>query len=266
VRKRISLFVVLPLALCGCPVVAPTFRLPDNMPAGMNVLTGENRETLINREGGAAVIDVGDSIRGIITMDLLTNANGSFLLGGSSGRPEVTAIFQLLVVEKTETALAGTFDFVFGPDPAFVQEFGAPAGTIIIAYVDTHNNVAIDASPRAVAEAGARDGTLFMQLGFTGADGTAAAGEGWIARGADDGGLPINPGEVVGTANFAVSRTSTQGLGGALDLTPQTSLFFGQGAEFIGGSAARGTTGLTTPWAFSSDTAITMVLAGGGPG
>lgn len=244
----------------------PAPELPDALASGMNVLTGENRETLINRQGGAAVIDAGDSIRGIITMDLLTNSNGSVLLGGSSGRSEVTAIFQLLVLAKTETALEGTWDFVFGPDPEFIEEFDLPTGTIIVAYVDSGNNAAIDASPRASAEAGARDGDLFVHLGFTGANGTPAAGQGWIARGADDGSLPINPGEVVGTANFAISRTSTQGQGGSLTLTAQSSLFFGAGAEFIGGSAARGTLGLTTPWPFSSDTAITMVLAAGSGG
>lgn len=263
-KFRTGLIVLLPLAIVGCPGAIPSFRLQDRLEIGMNVFTGEDRETLINRGGGAAVIDVGDSIRGIIAMNLLTNALGSIQLGDATGRPEVTAIFQVLVVEKVETAIPGTFDFVFGPDPAFAAEFGAPAGTIIRAYIDNHNNVAIDASPRSAAEAGAIDGLLFMELGFTGPGGTAGAGEGWVARGADDGSIPINPGEVIGTANFAVSRTGGTGIGGTLSLARQSSLFFGHGAEFIGGSAARGTSGLTTPWPFSSDTAISLVLAGGG--
>ena len=85
-----------------------------------------------------------------------------------------------------------------------------------------------------------------------------------MALGADDGGIPISPGEVIGTANFAVSRTSTNGTGGSLSLTPQTSLFFGEGAEFIGGTAARGTVGLATPWNFSSDTTLVAVIGADG--
>ncbi len=261
-KRNASILGCLFVVVGGCPT-AVTVPFPSRLVDGLNVLSDENRERLINRVGEPAIIDVGDSIRGIITMNILTNANGTALLGGTSGNPEVTAIFQLLVLEKTETALAGTFDFTFGPDPAFAAEFGVPAGTIIRAYVDESNNAALDAGTLAASEARAIDGELFIDLGFTGPDGAPGAGEGWLARGADNGGLPINPGEVVGTANFAISRTSEQGAGADLSFSPQSSLFFGQGAEFIGGSAARGTTGLNTPWSFSSDTTITFVLAGG---
>jgi hypothetical protein len=245
----------------GCPFILQNTPSAAQFPSGANVFSDDNRERLINREGSPTVIDVGDSIRGILTINQLANSSGYRLVGGESQTAEITAIFQVLVLQKTETAIPGTFSFTFGPDPEFIAETQAPTGTIICAFTDSTNNVVLDGTSLAASEASAEDGSLFLELGFTGGDGAAATGEGWIAMGADDGGIPISPGEIIGTANFAVSRTSTNGTGGALNLTRQTSLFFGEGAEFIGGTAARGTVGLDTEWSFSSDTTIVMIVA-----
>jgi hypothetical protein len=234
----------------------------DLMAVGPNTLSDDNRELLVNRTGEANIIDVGDSIRGIITINQLFNSSsvGPILLGGSSGNDELTALFQILVVSKTPSLIPGRFDFVFAPDPAFIAEQNAPGGTMVRVWTDPANNVALDNTTLANSEASAVDGSLFWNLGFTGAEGGPGAGEGWIGEGGDDLSVFVSSGTLVGTANFAISRTDSSGLGGTLPLIDLNSIFFGSGAEFIGDSTVRGTLGLNTPWQIASDTTIALNL------
>jgi hypothetical protein len=234
----------------------------DLMVQGPNTLSDDNRELLVNRAGGETTIDVGDSILGIITINQLfnTSSSGPILLGGSSGNDELTAVFQILVVSKTASAIPGRFDFVFAPDPAFAADLGAPTGTMVRVFSDPSNNVALDNTTLATSIGSAVDGSLFWNLGFTGADSAPGTGEGWIGEGGDDISVFVSSGTLVGTSNFAVSRTDLSGLGGGLPLIEQTSIFFGTGAEFIGDSTVRGTLGLNTPWQIASDTTIAVNL------
>jgi hypothetical protein len=231
--------------------------------AGLNVLAGDDRERLINRVGSETIIDVGDSLRGVLAINRVTDETGLRLLGKGSDSDEVTATFQLLVVGKTATAIPGIFSFTLGPDPAFASKTGALTGTIVRAFTDDANDVLLDGAGLSLAasRASATGGDLLAELGFTGAGGAAGAGEGWTALGTDDLGTPASRGELVGTSNFALSRTSIGGSLGDASLTTQTSIFFGAGAEFIGGSGARGTAGLATPWGFTADTTIVMDIA-----
>jgi len=248
------------LAVACFTVNANAASVSSLLASGSNTLSDDNREMLVDRGGGTTTIDVGDSIRGVITINQLFNGNsqGPILLGASSGNDELTALFQLLVVSKTPSAIPGRFDFVFAPDPAFATERNLPTGTIVQVYTDSANNVALDNTTLANSEATATDGSLFWNLGFTGTDGAAGTGQGWLGEGGDDVSVFVSSGTLVGTSNFAISRTDSSGVGGGLLLADQSSIFFGSGAEIIGDSTVRGTLGLNTPWQIASDTTLSF--------
>lgn len=224
---------------------------------GSNVLSDDNRQRLINNVGAADVIDVGDALRGVITFNQLFNPGvgpSGALLGGSSGNQELTGLFEIVVTSKTLISPGGagvppTYSFTFGPSASFGAD-----GTMVRFYTGAPN-IQLDLTTLATSEATASDGSLFWELGYTGAGGAADAGEGWAANGPDTL-AALNAGSGVGFSNFAISRTSTAGVGGDYALTEMTG-FFGTGAEIVGTALTRGTTGLpSTPWQLAGDTTV----------
>jgi hypothetical protein len=261
----LSRFFITTVAIGAFAVAAQGAAVIDLIDFGWNNFSDDNRERLISRTGGETVIEVGDSIRGVITFNqMFNNALGpqGTLLGGNSPNDELTAIFQIRVAEKTARVGDPLFpwQFRFEPDPAFAAEFGAPAGTMVRVWNDPANNIQLDQTTILISEQTATDGVLFWNLGFSGPGGTAGAGEGWFGVGGDDLSTVANSGEMLGLANFAISRTNNAGVGGDLPLIPLDSIFFGSGAEIIGSSTVRGTLGLNTPWQLASDTTFTVFV------
>jgi hypothetical protein len=220
---------------------------------GPNVLSDDNRESIVNNAGAADVIDVGDVLRGVVTFNQLFNSQvgpGGALLGGSSGNDELTGLFEIRVASKTPSGTPGIFNYTFEP---------LTSSGVMARMWTGAPNIQLDLTTQATSEATATDGSLWWELGFTGAVSgntrLAAAGQGWAATGPDTL-AALNAGSQVGFSNFGVSRTSSSGIAGGLPLIPLDS-FFGTGAEIVGTSTTRGTVGLPpTPWQLSSDTTI----------
>jgi hypothetical protein len=91
-------------------------------------------EKLINADGGNdTILEEGDSLFGVLTIDALSATSGGGLaqglMGGQSGNlgdEEITGIFQLEVETKIDNG-DGTFDFIFGPNADFEATYGAGA-------------------------------------------------------------------------------------------------------------------------------------------
>jgi hypothetical protein len=110
-----------------------------------NVVTGldfKNFESIQVDVDGDGLLDVGDSLRGV--WQLQNNSLGingtvvdSFLPGNGAGNPEVTGIFEVLVLGKfANTTIAGTWNYVFGPSPTFATAFTLPTNTMLAVYTD----------------------------------------------------------------------------------------------------------------------------------
>jgi len=253
-RKAVLAAAVAGLSFLGLAQSSQASSFMSLIGGEANIVSDDNREVFVERGVANGDLDVGDSIRGIITLNQLYNTTGAYLLGGSSPNTEVTAIFQIQVTSKVAVG-GGNFALTYGPDAAFAAEFGAAAGTMIIVYQDAANNVVLDgaALTRAASEASATDGSPVWYLGFTG-----AAGEGWASTGPTA--LAVfNSGIGSGFSNFSVNRTSAAGLGGPLYLVPQPGVF-GGATEFVGTSLVRGAATIQTPWQLMSDSTITFVV------
>ena len=109
---------------------------------GANQLSDNSAESLINVNGGATIVDVGDRLRGIFVIDTIEGLAGGgtrSLLDGS-GNNELTGVFDVTVASKT-AAGGGSFIFTFAPTASFATEIGGPAGSAV-AFFDggaTHN-------------------------------------------------------------------------------------------------------------------------------
>jgi hypothetical protein len=241
-------------------------------------VSDENREFVIKGPGNVLpVIQVGDSIRGIIGFNTITNAAvGLVAIGGvgvnNTGNNELTGIFQLLVVGKTPFVNPFTpfpdFLLTFAPDPAFAEAIAlgtAGASMAILYEQDTAaaNNFTPDGVAIPVAEATATDGTQFWNLGFTGprvadADGdgvleSTATGQAWVGAGADA--ITTTAGSSIGASNFYISRVAATGIGGAFAILPRPG-YFGAGAVEVQGTS--NIRGASTASAYPQETDSTI--------
>ena len=141
----------------------------------------DNSEQIVNRVGtDPYVLDVGDSLRGIIEITKIINvANPSqfqlLSIGTTStGNSSLAAVFEIEVLSKTvsatqNAAVPGTeYDYVFGPNAAFGASIGV-AGTMVAWYDDSVANVArtgCTAGAGGTCEGSVTDGTLILALGL----------------------------------------------------------------------------------------------------
>ena len=210
-------------------------------------VSDENGEVVIDRNQNG-LIDVGDSIRGVLTFDQIkVNANPLQHLLHSVGNSELGGIFQILVTAKIPTGdPTAPFRFTFAPDAAFTAERGANANTMILLYDDagiTHFNIHA-AGSTAASEASVTDGNLFLELGI------GALGNAFFGFGGDNPALAGNPSTRLGDSIFALSRTSSNGIAGGWMLDTLSNPA-GLG-EFIGTSQIGGPFG-GSPWQLSSE-------------
>lgn len=236
-----------------------------------NSLTDSNGEDLIKGAGNsqAGIIEVGDYLTGVFDYGRIGNQTQGFpgpFIGKGTAYSELTGVFMLKVIGKTATG-AGTFNLSFGSDAAaFAAQYGLASvnsGTMIRLFDDVNPDYTQSGSV-AASIASATNGVQFLDAGFTGAGGTAAAGEGWLVlNGSDNFGALVfnNDSLTLGTANFGLSRTSTAGFGGGLVLEKQVSVPFGFNAEFLGSSTIKGSLDSASVWTGISQTNITFVAA-----
>lgn len=274
------------LAMGGVANAAPTDLTTliayGPLPAGAsNNLTDQNGEGLIKGVGNtnAGVIQQGDFIYGVFDYNRIYNNNHAYPgegMGGNSGYTELTGVFLIEVITKTPAA-GGTFNFTFGANAAkMASTFGitvANLGTMVRLFDDPSLNFTLGVSS-TIAQSinSAKDGTQLVDVGFTGAGGNAALGEGWAVVGGSDNfaslmTLPIAY-TAFGTSNFALDRTNTTGFVGGLNLVKQDNTVtqsFGGKAEFVGSSTIKGVLDPTgspiTVWGGSSQTNISFIAA-----
>ena len=138
---------------------------------------------------GNNLLDVGESLRGIITFPFLEPiAGGSIPLDGISNET-ISAVFEAEVTSKvnvgTDAFGNDIFDYTFGPSASFAAEFGDVAGAMVRFYTDPVDNVDItgdscdevaEVVAGGVCEGTVTDGSWLMTMGFTG-----DPDEGWFS-------------------------------------------------------------------------------------
>lgn len=246
---------------------------PDGV-GTLNSLTDANGENLIKGTGNTAagILEVGDYLTGVFDYNRIGNLVIGYpgtQIGSGTAYSELTGIFLLQVTSKT-AAVGGGFNMTFGADSVkFASLYGLAgvnAGTMIRLFDDDTPDFTLSGT-NAGSIASATDGLQFVDAGFTGVGGTAAAGEGWLVLGGNDnfGALAGQPySTTLGTANFALDRTSTAGLGGGMVLVKQTTNLttaFGGSAEFVGSSTIKGSAGTGYAWVGASQTNLDFVAA-----
>jgi hypothetical protein len=222
-------------------------------------VSDESGEKIIDRNNNG-ILDVGDSVRGVLTFDQISVNSGPLQhLLQSVGNEELTGIFQILVTSKVATGdPTAPWRFTFAVDNSFVAERNASAGTMFQLYVDgglSHFNVNA-AGSTAASEATVTDGQLFLELGI------AQAGNQFFSFGGDNPALAGNPSTRLADSIFALSRTSFNGVAGGWNFQ-QMSNPAGNG-EFIGTSQIGG--GFPgSPWSLSNETDAEFTVVTGIP-
>jgi hypothetical protein len=172
----------------------PNFQLEDDSVESQNVdLNGDSN------------LDVGDTLRGIVEFPQLRNLDTTdvVLLAPIAGNSHLSAVFEVEVLTKTQTAGAGTpgdptddlFTFTFGVHAAFDDGPDGIDGTAddyavgtMIAFfedgVDDVNFGPVSCPTTAACEANVTDGTHILALGFDDLSGDTEKDEAWVANNA----------------------------------------------------------------------------------
>jgi hypothetical protein len=165
-------------------------------------------EQLLVDVNGNGIVDVGDSIRGVASFESIGRIFGTAAQRLPTGQgaqvTEYTAIFATQVIGKS-AGPGGLTNFVMGPDAAFNALFGNSPGTMI-AFFDDPGKDFSPTAPLATIFTLASNGNRVLDIGFTGAGGTAAGGEGWTATAPDNPALlPPTPGPGAGNFNASLN-------------------------------------------------------------
>ena len=111
-------------------------------PNELNQFSDNSAESQNVDLNGNGLLDVGDTLRGILdigTIEDLSGGGGTRAIGGtgvdSTGNNELTAIFEAEILtitgERLDPLGNAIADFTFGPNAAFISEFGLTAGTMV---------------------------------------------------------------------------------------------------------------------------------------
>lgn len=141
----------------GLATTASAGSILSLMKNGNNQASDEDREYLIDRNlgtgGVVGQLDVGDSLRGLVSMNTLNAGSGN--VGGVTPNNEWTGVFQAQVLTKVDTG-TGVFIYTFGPDAAFEATYGT--GALVAMFEDSTKDVVLDFTDPG-APAGPDDGT-----------------------------------------------------------------------------------------------------------
>lgn len=188
--------------------VASAATVSSAVPAGSVLFSDNSAEYMISglEDKNAATLDVGDSLRGIFSIDntkTVGSLNPATAIGAGTAYNELTGLFQVVVTSKSFAFSRGGqdfYDYVFG----FDATFGKGANVIGVLYDD-------------IAKDFTRDGCATT----AGCEATATGGNVWATLG-------------FGTGGFwsAVGAAETPGIGGVLPATTPLGTF-GMGLNFI---------------------------------
>jgi hypothetical protein len=237
----------------------PNFQLEDD--------SAENQNVDLNTNG---LLDVGDTLRGIVEFPQLRNLDTTdvTLLTPLVGNTNLSAVFEIVVTSKTQTAGAGTpldpsddlFTFTFGAYAPFAVELGLETGAMIAFYEDAVDNVSIGGAGCTTVGSGGDcegnviDGTLVLQLG----ESATELDEAWVASNATDNTSAltgVSPSTAVG--NFQFQLDVLDSAIGEFGETQDTFIDGLPGGNnliaWLGSGSVLGTEGLNTPYDVSDD-------------
>ncbi|MCM2283261.1 MAG: PEP-CTERM sorting domain-containing protein [Desulfobacula sp.] len=205
-------------------------------------------------------VDKYDRFRGAFEIDSVSDGNDQADLKSSAWEIEFTGIFDIMVTSKVFTGLTGVvpgsgdsvniYDFTFGTTPIY-EAFTGINGAMLTMYIDDYGDG--DDFDRTIASSDPEDvmttasnGDEYWTFGYTGANGLAALGEGWITRGADLLSIfkDFGTGTEFGEVNFALRLIDNQ-LGP--ELREIESPIFGGTADIVGSAGLKGIQNQTTP-------------------
>lgn len=241
-------------ALTVAQIIAanPNFQLED-----------DNAETQNIDLNGNTLLDVGDSLRGIVKFPQIRNLDDLSTVSLDGGvNSDLSAVFEVVVLTKVLNDDPATpfveYDFTFGPSAAFAASLGLPAGTMIAFYEDDIDNVALGGATCTTAgaggdcEANVLDGTLVLTLGFSAGE----TDELWQALQSPEdptvgGGIP--PSTAVGNFQFQLDVLSSSLGNFGLQPTPIPVLGGDGFIPWIGSGSVLGTQNVNTPYDVTSD-------------
>ncbi len=138
------------------------------VPAGSVLFSDNSAEYLIDRDQNGT-LDVGDSLRGILSIDNVTGSGPQVAIGTGTVYNELTGLFQVVVTSKVAVG-GGRYNYTFG----FDATFGQGAGVVGVLWDDAAQDFARSncggLNDFAACEATATGGNLWATLGL-GADG-----------------------------------------------------------------------------------------------
>jgi hypothetical protein len=161
---------------------------------GVNQLSDNSAESLINVAGGATIIDVGDRLRGIFGLDTVEpiTAGGPTRLYNGADVNQFAGIFDITLVTKIDSGVVGSpsrYTFIFAPTPVatsgFAADFAAPGGTAVVFFEKTTPGLAYSRINPACTTTGAGgdcEGTVTgsaVPYWYAGFDGSG--NESWVA-------------------------------------------------------------------------------------
>ena len=253
----------------------------SKMPAGSVFFEDDSAESIIKGDrntGGANILEVGDTLRGIIRMQ---KVQGTALAVAPASGVELTGIFASKVISKVDTGFGFIYEFgATGNLASSLNLAGAAAydpTAMVVLFADNTPNFAIGGSSctsTAIGgncEANAIDGELFAVAGFTG-----DADEYWRTGliGFDDISVLTNSGESdaggqygfnLGLlyAAFDFTQVSCNALFNATDVGPFNKCGDGDGKVDLRGSGQLlgtldGTNQSVTPYQATDDTDFTV--------
>jgi hypothetical protein len=165
-------------------VAAPVSSAVD---AGTVLFSDNSAEYMIDRNNNGT-LDVGDSLRGILSIDNITGSGPQVAIGTGTIYNELTGIFQVEVLSKVAVG-GGRYNYTFG----FDATFGQGAGVVGVLFDDAAQDFARSncggTNSFADCEATATGGSLWATLGL-GADGFWSA-VGAVETPASGGNLPL---------------------------------------------------------------------------
>lgn len=237
--------------------VAQATSISHALYPGLIQLSDNSAEYLKVDGGTPGKVDVGDVLSGIFTIETVEQLSTTLQKNLVPPINELAGIFEIEVTGKATAggAIGGgtcgrAYCWTFGPTASFQASYGT--GAMVAFYEDPVHEYSRLGTSIPALEGNVTNGSLYWVSGFTGAGGTAAAGEFWQAGAVTDdisviGGIPApgNGGDYNSALNLLVDNSGREiNKVACFDQLALTTALVDQ----CGSGSLLGTGGATTPY------------------